>query len=704
MRRLLYILSILVLCLSCKKDIHKPTPEAEGVDLKFSISLSDFNMGIPEVTKAEEQIRTTDINSCAICLFKMDEVNPTNSRIVGYRIFINDADDTHKYFFKNLDNYTGDDNVTPLADVLLSEAGGIYNHEHDIEEGICTCSDDTVAAEDEEEYGKNGISADKKTVHAEFNYSHPLHGSVEKLRDGNYLAIALVNFHEEPIVAIHRTLGFWIKEQIKYWQDHQGDAGFDGIVYDPVFDGPENLIFAGSKQIINARVRLYDAVIESLASGENPSDINKPYMASHGDLIVSNSYIHNSTTSLCASTSQIIKVRSGKNTFNFDLIRLATRASFRINNIGTNTIKIEDFELSSNFGSAATYLFPVQGELSEHNSPSWLGRPVVSSEHAIVPFIANSEYVPGDKEVFFDALLASGYDETGTNPLSFDIRVSVDDGNVIESFVDPKHIYSHLVGDLAKSTWVVGTRKPFLIQTAHTYTPGIQLMLKSNGESTPQAYHNGTANAQTELDFVTDLVAKGTGNEYIWEFEKVSNKAIKIWNRSVGKYLKISSTVYSSSGHNLTYTEDGALATVFEIGQFIGNPPSSEQSWVSEGDRNGFKDSFALATNRNDGYKNEIFLNVLSNKNLVSLNKWADRGSHLYAYPVDHKSINQTFKTLTVPIQAYNQKTGVTTPLHELKRNDHLNVDINVSYSENSQDFTFSVDTWTEKNNSVRFD
>lgn len=683
---------------SCIKDPIDSPQESGGVDLKFSFSLKDFNMGIPEVTKSEEQIQTTDINSFVLCLFKMDEVNPSNSRIVGYRIFINGDELGNKYFFKNLNGYTGDDDVTPLANVGLSDAGGIYTSETDDTNHIDPLNPKLGP-------GENYISADKQSVQVEFRYNHPLHGMVEKLRDGKYLVVALVNFHEEPIVAIHRTLGYWIKEQIKYWQVHQSDEEFNGIVYEPVIDGSGDIVFAGSKQIIDARVRLYDAKIQSLVAGGDINDHESIYIASHGDEITSESYIHSSNTSLCASTSQVINVKSGENLFGLNLTRLATRASFKINNIGTVPIVIEDFALSSNFGSAATYLFPVAGEQSEHNSPTWLGRPIATSPHANVPFVPHTEYAVGSSKIFFDALLASGYDATGTNPLSFNIRVSASNGNVSETWVDPMREYSNLIGDLNSSTWAVGTSREYLLQTGHTYgTPAMQLMIKSNGESTPLAYYNSTSNATSELSYVTGLVETGNADEYIWIFEKVNFKNIIIKNKSVDKYLKLSSTAYTDSGHNLTYTSNSAEATVFEIGQFIGASPSSEQRWVENAYRESFKHSFALATNRNDGYRNEIFLNVLSSKNMVSLNKWVDRGSHLYAYRVDHKIINNDYKELTVPVKAYDKKTGIATPLHELKRNNHLNVDINVNYNDSSQDFEFSVVGWDNKENTIEFE
>lgn len=686
MKHLSTIILSLILCAACVKQNPASTQTEEGkpASLSITLGLKDFGLGAPEVsTRAgAELVGAAEIHSCAICLFKIDEENESNSRIVAYRVFVDEATDGHKYFFKNIAAYPGPDGVTPLADVAVSDAGGDYS------DG----TDDTTP--ESSPYGLNGISADHRSVTANFLFDSPLHGPVENLRDGNYLLIALANFHEEAIIAINRTLGFWIKEQIRYWQTHQDSPGFDGIVYDPVWEG-EHIVFGGSKQVLDARVRLYDAQIVSLSAGGSPSD--PIYVASYDDVITSATYVHSSSTSLCSSTSVPIRVKSGPNVFPLALTRLATRATFSIHNQSTMPVVIDHFTLSSNFGSAATYLFPTG--YREHNSPTWMGAPVTDSPKAIVPFNSTTSYAAGSSEVFFDALLASGYDPTGTSPLSFTIGIGIDDGNTREiGYLDPRRDYPNFISDLASAEWAVGTGREYCIQTIRRnhflHIQGGNTLLKRSSDNS-----TNSDPLDVELERIDGFLSAEAPTQeqqsYVWILEKVSTNSVRIKSKVKDEYLiAVNNT---NGGGVLSYTDKSisdpsaanhlSKASTFTVSQYLSNHGTPESV------------AFTTKVSGVDVYINE---NTTS-KNLITCAKWNDDGAHFYLYPVKHRISYAISRSVTKPVKAYDALTGLSTPLYELRRNDHLNLTINVSYNDHTQDLELSVKDWGEKNNTIDF-
>lgn len=687
--KLISILFFAILCASCAERVN-PEPKTEDrkpASISLTLDIADFGLSAPTPSTRSEigaDLDTPEINSCAICLFKLDEVNPSNSRVVAYRIFIAPHTDGHKYFFRNVNPAKYFDDMptpAPLANVPVSAAGGIH----------ASGADDSTSAESE--FGLNGISADKQSVTANFLFDHPIHGPVEQLRNDEYLIIALANFHEEPIVATHKTLGYWIKEQIKYWQDHQSSPGFDGIVNDPIMSGSE-LVFSGCRQILNARVRLYDAHIISLATpGQDPAA--PIYIDSHDDVIRSDTYVHHSSTSLCTSAVLPVKVKSGANNFSLDLTRLATRATFTINNQSPLPIAIDQFSLSDNFASAATYLFPIGPR--EYNSPTWMGAPDPTASHALVTYDPNTYHPGGSSEVFFDALFASGHDVTGTSPLSFSISVGIDDGNTRQvSSISNRRNYADFRTDLASAEWPVGEGREYCFQTIRRnnflhIVSGVTRILGTNNTS-------DSPDLATEIAAINEkLRAEAPSSEdlsYIWIIEKVSSNTVRLKSKSkeaASQDAYIKALNNSQGGGNIGYS-DQAGASIFRVNQHISNPG---------GINNGTPESVAFDT---DVSSVEVYINEsTSTRNLITCAKWCDDGAHFYLYPVQQRTTYAISKSLNTAVRAYNNNTGTSAPLHELRRNDHLNVSINVNYNPYTQDIDLVVKDWEYKDNEISF-
>ena len=58
----------------------------------------------------------------------------------------------------------------------------------------------------------------------------------------------------------------------------------------------------------------------------------------------------------------------------------------------------------------------------------------------------------------------------------------------------------------------------------------------------------------------------------------------------------------------------------------------------------------------------------------------------------------------TIPIHIIDKQTGEAKQLTQIKRNDFINILVNVSYNEKSGNITFEVSDWNEVNGNITFD
>ncbi|MBQ5664052.1 MAG: hypothetical protein IIV19_06465, partial [Bacteroidaceae bacterium] len=58
----------------------------------------------------------------------------------------------------------------------------------------------------------------------------------------------------------------------------------------------------------------------------------------------------------------------------------------------------------------------------------------------------------------------------------------------------------------------------------------------------------------------------------------------------------------------------------------------------------------------------------------------------------------------TIPIRIIDKATGEASPLTAIRRNDFIEILVNVSYNEKTGDVQFEVTNWDEVNGEVTFD
>ena len=80
-----------------------------------------------------------------------------------------------------------------------------------------------------------------------------------------------------------------------------------------------------------------------------------------------------------------------------------------------------------------------------------------------------------------------------------------------------------------------------------------------------------------------------------------------------------------------------------------------------------------------------------------------DTGSSLefFFYEVTTSSM---LREATIPISVIDTTTGEASPLTAIKRNDFINILVNVTYNENTGNIQFEVSNWNSVNGEVTFD
>ncbi len=97
-------------------------------------------------------------------------------------------------------------------------------------------------------------------------------------------------------------------------------------------------------------------------------------------------------------------------------------------------------------------------------------------------------------------------------------------------------------------------------------------------------------------------------------------------------------------------------------------------------------------------------LNNSGSVEMVWINTWNDDGSRLSAFELNEESYNPFRVTKTIPVSVFDSFAGVSSDLHFLRRNEHLNVHLGVTYNPESQEIEFEVENWVPSDNYVTFE
>lgn len=371
----------------------------------------------------------------------------------------------------------------------------------------------------------------------------------------------------------------------------------------------------------------------------------------------------NETSKLCPkdipyplSLKKEIILQPGTNTISGELVRTYARLRINVRNQSkTKDLKINGLTFGNKFTQASADLFVSGGEATVS--------PDVTSDDAITPFV---------------------------NPTT--IAKVTDDGTVTEKTIFDAYLLESEGGDY---TYKLNLEYAGVEQTVYTVDTFSEINDLDNIENGKPYVIYRTINNSKYYLYADDKIVSASKSymmdeavnpNYVWKFTKLGND---------NNYF------IESMGNSGYYMQSSGVTT--------GSVPLVET--------NGNDDYFTISENGNNNNKylwlkstkSEYYLNISSNYNSITVNGATksnqNQGKNFRFYKVE-KSTTTGHVTFNDPITiaTLNKETGEATPITAIKRNDFINILVNVNYNEKSGKFLFEVTDWSPITGGVTFE
>lgn len=347
------------------------------------------------------------------------------------------------------------------------------------------------------------------------------------------------------------------------------------------------------------------------------------------------------------SLKKEIVLQPGTNTVSGELVRTYARLRINVRNQSkSKELKINGLGFGDKFTQESVDLFESGGEAAVS--------PVVTSEHAITPFV---------------------------NPTT--IAKVADDGKVAEETIFDAYLLESERGNYAyklnleyegvdETVYTVNTNTS-INTTDNIENNKLYVIYRTSGNSNYYLYADDEK-VSASTSYMTDRVVNPN---YVWQFTKMGNDN-NYFIESMG-----------SSGYFMQSSE----VTTSSV-PLVAEKENSDYFVITEG-KNGNNRNLKLQSTNGNLYLSVDDGAVKGNNN----------GSNFRLYQVT--STTQTTnvnKEADIPITVVNKETGEATPITAIKRNDFINILVNVNYNEKSGKFLFEVTDWDSKTGGVIFE
>ena len=379
----------------------------------------------------------------------------------------------------------------------------------------------------------------------------------------------------------------------------------------------------------------------------NLADVNESNVTGRLMVTAPSDNVCNSSTPYPLTLKKEINLTPGANRVSGELVRTFARLRINVRNQSSlNDLYITELGFAQKFTQSSADIFTEGGTASVS--------PVVTSQNAITPFV---------QDVMIPKL--------------------GDGGNVSERTIFDTYLLESTGGN-------------------YTYTLG----LKYQGES--EEVYNVSSNATNNSNNIEDgamyvmynsnakkyLYANGTsvgcGDSYLTNGELNHNYVWK-FNRS-------------SSTNRYTIESMGATGYFMQSSQVS---TSKVPLTVSPGSSDYFTASTSSSNIRLQSTKNSYYLSVNGSSVIgnSSTGSSAQKRNNFYLYKVIKEDIatSITHKE-SIPIRIVDKTTGAASQLAAIRRNDLIDILVNVTYNEKSGNVEFEVENWNEVDGEVTFE
>lgn len=380
----------------------------------------------------------------------------------------------------------------------------------------------------------------------------------------------------------------------------------------------------------------------------NLADVNQSNVTSGLKVTASSDNICNSGTPYPLTLVKDISLMPGANTVSGELVRTYARIRINVRNQSSfNDLHITKLGFPAKFTQRSADIF-VEGGTADVS-------PQVTSAGAITPFEANC-VIPK----FGDA------------------------GNVSEKTIFDTYLLESTGGEYKYTIGLKyegGTEETYVVNgTAISSTSNIEdggMYVIYNTNARKYLYANGNSNRVGAGD--SYLSNNELNHNYVWKLKRTSNNSYTIESMGATGYFMQSSGV-SSSYVPLTV-----------------NPGSNDYFKASTSGSN-----IRFQSTRSNYYMAVNGTSVYGNNSTSSSNQ---RRYNFNLYKVEKKQVvSDITHEETIPIRIIDKNTGEASPLTAIRRNDFIEILVNVTYNEKTGDVDFEVSEWNRVDGEVTFD
>ena len=413
-------------------------------------------------------------------------------------------------------------------------------------------------------------------------------------------------------------------------------------------------------------VRMANGNTEATVSFDN-LDYSKPYqlyaVANYGDYgtqasghlssvtdVTGSMQVASSATSaLCPKATPYpltlkkeIALQPGMNTVSGELVRTYARVRINIRNQSKADLQITDLSFANRFTQSTAPLFEEGG--SANVSPS------VTSSDAVTPFVQDM-MVPG-----------IGDGNSVTESTIFDAYMLESNGGQYQYTLGLKY-----GGGVTETVYSVDQN--YITNPSSVVDGGLYVVYNFNAQK--YLYDNGSNNLSSTTSYMTN---GELNHNCVWRFIRTSGNSYRIESMGRSGYYIRSSAVKNNA---VPMTSTPGNNDYFTLSQ--------SNSYMHMRSTSG---NYYLAVNNNGP---------------VGASSGNSRRFRLYR--VNATTVNSDVsRQATIPVTTVDKQTGESVPMQSIRRNDFVNIVVNVSYNEKSGEIEFEVSDWDEVEGDITFD
>lgn len=363
----------------------------------------------------------------------------------------------------------------------------------------------------------------------------------------------------------------------------------------------------------------------------------------------SNDKLCNKNTPYPLTLAKDISLSPGVNNVGGELVRTYARIRINVRNqSATNDLTVTKLSFPTKFTQSSVDIFNEGGTAD--------AQPVVTSPDAITPFAANmvipmldDESNVSEKTIFDSYLLES----TGGD-YKYTLGVKYESGTNEVYTVSDTRINQH--GSIENGALYV------------IYHKDTKTYLYANGDKV-------SVGNSFSIDGKLD-------HNYVWKLNSLGNNKYTIESMgSSGKFIQSSQT----NSNAIPLTVNASDSDYFTVN-------------TSGNNNNNRTINFKSTATTRYGYSYYVAVT-----NAVVFGSTSPHGFYLYKVNATSETTNISSEK-EIPISIIDKNTGEASPLTAIKRNDFINILVNVTYNEKTDEVEFEVSDWEDVNGDVTFD